>query len=163
MTFEELKFDIPNFTLHELTRTEHREYVKENRKLEQWQADKLAHLALAFLLPIRTYFGKPMHILSGYRCKPLNLAVGSSLVSQHTLCEAADFEIEGRTSGSGLFEVFEWIVKESELQFGQCIFELGEWIHISVGEPYRLRTRSRQALVYKENSDGTKGYEIYKG
>lgn len=160
MHLDKLKFNAPNFSLHELTKTSFREFIEENHKIEQWQADKLETLSNTILAPIRKKFG-PVIILSAYRCKPLNIAIGSSLISQHVLCEAADFEILGRRSGKPLFEVFEWIINESEIPYGQCIFELGEWIHISLGHPYRLKSRCSQALVYERDDDGKTGYRLY--
>jgi hypothetical protein len=64
--------------------------------------------------------------------------------------------------GHRLEDVFAWIVKESGLPFGQAILEgpngKVSWIHISLGEPWRAKDRSRQALTW----DG-KTYAPWKG
>ena len=58
--------------------------------------------------------------------------------------------------------MFAWIVKESGIPYGQAILEgpggKVSWIHVSLGEPYRAREKSRQALTW----DG-KTYAPWKG
>ena len=46
------------------------------------------------LCEIREFFGNPIHINSGYRCKEHNAKVGGSLRSQHTVGSAADFVVD---------------------------------------------------------------------
>ena len=48
-------------------------------------------------------------------------------------------------------ELHRWIVTESGLRYGQCILERPpgrSWVHVSLGEPWRLASRSRQALIF---------------
>ena len=85
------------------------DHVKKNLKL----------LAEAVLEPVRSHFGKPVRISSGYRSLPLNEAVGSKPSSQHIRGEAADFEIPGIPN----LEVAIWISKH--LQYDQVIWEYG--------------------------------------
>jgi hypothetical protein len=73
-------------------------------------------------------------------------------------CEAADFVVVGRTSGELLYEVFEWIYKESKIPFGQLIYELGSWIHLSLGEPFREKERCREVFTYREDAFGKRLY-----
>jgi hypothetical protein len=54
-------------------------------------APKVERLAVDVLQPIRDAIGRPMRILSGYRSRDLNRAVGGSVTSQHVRGEAADF------------------------------------------------------------------------
>jgi hypothetical protein len=72
--------------------------------------------------------------------------------------QAADIVVPGHR----LEDVFAWIVKESGLPFGQAILEgpggKVSWIHISLGEPWRAKDKSRQALTW----DG-KTYAPWKG
>lgn len=59
---------------------------------------KIVRLARDILEPIRAEVKRPLRILSGYRSKELNRAVGGSVTSQHARAEAADFtatDIEG--------------------------------------------------------------------
>jgi hypothetical protein len=59
--------------------------------------------------------------------------------------------------------VFRWIVSESGLRYGQVILEghtPGEptWIHLSLGEPWRVGSACRQALTF----DGAR-YSAWRG
>lgn len=54
---------------------------------------RLQSLAREVLEPIRTELGVGMRILSGYRSKALNDAVGGSVTSQHTHGEAVDWTV----------------------------------------------------------------------
>ena len=159
MSFEKLIWDVPHFSLSDMTKTENRAFVEENKKITQDQADKLSLICTGLLLPIWERWGAIV-ILSAYRCPKLNSAVGSSDKSQHLLCEAVDFEVLGRSRGKPLYEVFDWIRKESRIHFGQLIFELGEWIHISLGEPYRPKNKCMQVLEYKKDDKGKGYYEM---
>lgn len=136
-----------NFTLAELTATStglpNTPGAAEIEKL-QWLAEDL-------LQPIRDRFGA-IDISSGFRSPAVNRAVGSkNPYSQHIKGEAVDF-----IPKASLTEVFDWIVKESGLQFGQCIMErVGRkaWIHISL---HRAGKPNQQALTYNG-----KEYKIY--
>ena len=64
--------------------------------------------------------------------------------------EAADFHVKGVE----LTDVFNWIWKESGLNWGQLILEGWEvrkptWIHISLGAPYRPKKTSQQVLKFE--------------
>lgn len=50
----------------------------------------LVALVKNVLQPLRDAWGKPLEVNSGYRCKPLNVAVGGVESSQHRKGEAAD-------------------------------------------------------------------------
>lgn len=52
---------------------------------------KIERIARDILEPIRAEVQRPLRILSGYRSKELNRAVGGSVTSQHARGEAADF------------------------------------------------------------------------
>lgn len=52
--------------------------------------DSIQALVLDVLQPLRTAWGKPLVINSGYRCPELNEAVGGVATSQHMKGEAAD-------------------------------------------------------------------------
>lgn len=55
---------------------------------------RIERLARIGLQPVRDRLKRSMTILSGYRTKELNEAVGGSDTSQHALAEAADFTCE---------------------------------------------------------------------
>ena len=48
-----------------------------------------------YLQQIRTHFGKPVHINSGYRCATHNKKVGGAKASKHATGQAADIKING--------------------------------------------------------------------
>ena len=58
-------------------------------------AENLRRLAVEALEPVRARFGKPITILSGYRSKEHNRAVGGAPGSQHLSGQAADIRIAG--------------------------------------------------------------------
>lgn len=75
---------------------------------------------------VRTLFGLPVHINSGYRCPALNKAVGGVRHSAHLAGLAADIRIDGIAP----HEVTRRIAA-SDLAFDQCIDE-GTWTHLSI-------------------------------
>lgn len=142
----------PNFTFGELTSTGHANLLTKNRQEAATYLEAGKALA-AMLQVVRDHFKKPLHVHSAFRGPTLNAAVGGSKTSQHMKFEACDFHVDGFT----LQEVFDWIRKESGLKYGQVILEGRQpgkptWIHLSLGEPWREASKSRQQLSY----DGSK-------
>ena len=88
---------------------------------------------------VRTLFGKPVHINSGYRCPALNKAVGGVRNSAHLTGYAADIRINGVPPK----EVTRRIA-ESGIRFDQCIDE-GTWTHLSI-DP-RMRRQAFKAAT----------------
>lgn len=127
-----------NFTLDELckTNTEFPNVPDEKEKTF------LKLLAVFLLQPIRDEFGH-FDVSSGFRSVRVNKEVGGSTTSQHPEGQAGD----GRPKYACVFEVYEWIVNESGLDFGQCIIYPDEdkpFIHISLP---RLYKPNNQALI----------------
>ena len=144
----------PNFTIAELTRT--------STGLPNVPTDEhmvaLTALCSTLLEPVRARFG-PVSIHSGYRSAAVNAKIGGSETSQHMRGEAADLHVPGHS----LIEVFRWIVTESQLPYGQVILEghtpaEPSWIHLSLGEPWRVGSSCRQALTF----DGSR-YSAWRG
>lgn len=87
--------------------------------------------------PLRSAWGKPIVVNSGYRCVTLNCAVGGSPRSQHTKGEAADITAGSASENRQLFN----LVQELGLPFDQLIDEANyKWLHISYS---RARNRSQ--------------------
>lgn len=119
------------------------EFIKSNTafkyKIDNTPTDyikaKIQELIDNVLDPLRSYYGHPIYITSGYRCPELNSAVGGSKTSQHMKGEAADF-----TTGNiqDNIKLFFYIIEN--MNFDQIILERnGEWIHVSY-KPNELTT-----------------------
>lgn len=129
----------PNFTLAELTVTEH-------RKLDNTpDAKALANLQrlAAFLETVRTALGnKPIMINSAYRSKAVNDAVGSSDKSQHLIGCAADFRVPSMTPD----QVVRAIIA-AKLPFDQIIREFDSWTHISIPNTPTAKPRGSKLII----------------
>jgi zinc D-Ala-D-Ala carboxypeptidase len=131
----------PNFTLEELTHTDHREF--DNMP----DADELANLyRLAdFLEQVKVVLGnKPIMINSAFRSAEVNKAVGSSDKSQHRRGCAADIRVPGMTPD----EVVTAII-ESGLPFDQVIREFDRWTHVSIPNTEDSIPRSMALIIDK--------------
>ena len=146
----------PHFTFEELTRTSQTALQAKNRQEAQAFLKPLTELA-ELLEVIRTHFGKPLKINSGFRGAAVNAGTpGSSKTSQHMKGEAADIAIPGVDDA----EIHRWIVKDSGLKFGQCILERPpgrSWVHVSI-----CGTRDPKSCQQALTFDGTR-YKPYPG
>ena len=147
-----------NFTLSELTKSDTaiRKGINNNPNAEQ--IEKLKALCENILQPVRDHFGR-VKITSGFRSPELCHAIGSSVNSQHSKAEAADFECIGVDNA----ELFDWI--KSNLQPDQLILEFhtpGEpnsgWIHCSITEG-----TSRKQFLHAYKSEGKTKYKPILG
>jgi zinc D-Ala-D-Ala carboxypeptidase len=134
----------PNFSLEELTHTDHREF--DNMP----DADELANLyRLAdFLEQVKVVLGgKPIMINSAFRCAEVNKAVNSSDKSQHRRGCAADIRVPGMTPD----EVVTAII-ESGLPFDQVIREFDRWTHVSIPNTEDSAPRSMALIIDKQGT-----------
>lgn len=150
-----------NFTLFDLTRTDHADLQAENREVSETELVKLAELA--WLLERCVFFMQsPIDVHSGRRFYKLNARVGGSSKSQHMLCEAADISPRGPDTPEAIEAAFRRLadaVRSGLLHVGQLILEsmpgVGRegrklWIHVSLGLPYREQARCGQILTMKD-------------
>lgn len=133
-----------HFSLAEMTRSEtaSRRGIDNTPPAPARRA--LKRLCEEVLEPVRLHFGRPVIVTSGYRSPVLNAVIGGALRSQHTLGEAADFTVAGRSN----IAVCCWIA--SNLAFDQLIYEFGEagWIHVSWREAgRRMETLSARRVA----------------
>ena len=128
----------PNFTLEELTHTDHREFTNEPNDLEK---NNLKRLAILLEQVKGLLGGKPIMVNSGFRSKQVNDAVGSSDRSQHRVGAACDFRVPSMTPD----EVVKAVIA-SDIPFDQIIREFDRWTHISVPNEATGKPR-RQALI----------------
>jgi len=137
----------PNFTLQELTVTDHREFDNEPNESETKNLQRLAE----FLELVKTLLGgKPVIVNSAFRSKQVNDSVGSKDTSQHRSGCAADLRVLG-ISPDGVVKA----VIASDLAFDQVIREFDRWTHISVPSNPDDKPR-RQALII--DKQGTRPY-----
>ena len=142
----------PNFTLEELTVTNHRTLDNTPNSSEINNLRRLAEM----LEEVKTLLdGKPIMINSGFRSKAVNDAVGSKDSSQHRVGCAADIRVPGLTPD----QVVKAIIGSS-IAFDQIIREFatpegGGWTHISVpNNPSGIPRK--QALIIDKS--GTRAY-----
>lgn len=140
-----------HFTVADLTKTNRGEFQKQNRILDDAQIQTLRNTA-GLMEVVWNILGVPIFVESGYRCPPLNKAVGSTDKSQHLKCEAVDFTTRGMEVGDA-FRLIWKEIKEGRLTVGQLIFETAErlygtssWVHISLGHPWRDQAKCNQIL-----------------
>ena len=124
-----------NFSLAEMTVTSQKFPNVPNTE----EAAKLTILCNKVLEPLRSHFGKPVHVNSGFRSKKVNDAVGSHDTSQHRLGEASDIEIPEVSN----YDLACYI--RDHMSFDQVILESyhhgdpsSGWVHVSYREG-RLR------------------------
>ena len=114
----------PNFTLEELTFTDHREFDNTPNETERANLVRLA----ALLERVKTALGNaPVMVNSAFRCKQVNDAVGSKDTSQHRLGCAADIRVPSLTPDQVVKAIM-----AAKLPFDQLIREFDRWTHISV-------------------------------
>jgi zinc D-Ala-D-Ala carboxypeptidase len=95
-----------NFTLQELIKSDTaiRKGINNNPNAEQ--IEKLKLLCEKILQPVRDHFGR-VKVTSGIPFPQLCQAIGSSINSQHSRAEAADFECVGVDNA----ELADWITE----------------------------------------------------
>lgn len=98
--------------------------------------DNLKKLAIFVFEKIRSKFNTPIYIISGYRSKELNDAVGGATKSDHMNGMAIDIDMDGRGTVTNK-EIFNYV--KDNLDYKTLIWEFGndenpDWVHISYDE-----------------------------
>ena len=137
----------PNFTLEELTTTDHREFKNEPNLTE---TENLKRLAVLLEQVKSVLGGVPIMVNSAFRSKQVNDAVGSKDTSQHRVGCAADIRVPGMTPD----QVVKAIIA-AKLPFDQLIREFDSWTHISVTNDLKGKPRNQVLIIDKQ---GTKLY-----
>jgi zinc D-Ala-D-Ala carboxypeptidase len=136
-----------NFSLDELTHTDHREFDNVPNESELANLKRLA----AFLETVKsTIGGKVVIVNSAFRSKQVNDAVGSSDRSQHRLGCAADIRVPQMTPD----EVVKAIIAAG-LPFDQVIREFDRWTHVSIPNTADAKPRGQKLIIDKT---GTRPY-----
>ena len=127
----------PNFTLEELTHTDHRELdntpttaekcIIDGKEVTVNAYENLPRLA-NFLEQIKVLLGgKPIIVNSAFRSEAVNTAVKSKNTSDHRRGCAADIRVPGMTPD----EVVRAIIA-SDLPYQQVIREFDRWTHVAI-------------------------------
>jgi uncharacterized protein YcbK (DUF882 family) len=137
----------PNFTLEELTHTDHREFDNTPNDTELANIVRLAD----FLEQVKVVLGgKPIMVNSAFRCKQVNDAVGSKDTSQHRIGCAADIRVPGMTPD----QVVKAIIAAG-IGYDQVIREFDRWTHISIPNTVATAPRKQALIIDKA---GTRAY-----
>ena len=144
-----------NFSLIEFTKSQTAERKGIENTPNEIHTIAMEALCHNILERVRSAFGKPVMINSGYRSPALCEAIGSKSTSQHCNGEAADIEIYGVSN----YDLAKYI--ENNLNFDQLILECWDgvepnsgWVHVSyVGDT----TNRKDVLTYTKADGYTKG------
>lgn len=137
----------PNFTLEELTHTDHREFDNTPNDAEMANLVRLAE----FLEDVKVVLGgKPIIVNSAFRSSEVNRAVGSTDKSQHRRGCAADIRVPGMTPD----EVVKAII-DAGLPYDQVIREFDRWTHVSIPNTEDAAPRTMSLIIDKS---GTRAY-----
>lgn len=137
----------PNFTLAELTVTDHREFKNEPNPTETENLKRLANLLEQVKVAIG---GKPVMVNSAFRSKQVNDAVGSKDTSQHRIGCAADIRVPGMVPDAVVKAII-----AAKLPFDQLIREFDRWTHISIPNDTKGKPRGQVLII---DSKGTRPY-----
>lgn len=137
----------PNFTLAELTATDHREFKNEPNPTETENLKRLANLLEQVKVAIG---GKPVMVNSAFRCKEVNDAVGSKDTSQHRIGCAADIRVPGMVPDAVVKAII-----AAKLPFDQLIREFDRWTHISIPNDPKGKPRGQVLII---DAKGTRPY-----
>ena len=137
----------PNFTLEDLTHTDHREFDNAPNDAELANLVRLAD----FLEQIKSVLGgKPIMVNSAFRSKQVNDAVGSKDTSQHRIGCAADIRVPSMMPD----QVVKAIIA-SGIGYDQVIREFDRWTHVSIPNTVAIAPRKQALIIDKA---GTRAY-----
>lgn len=133
-----------NFTIAEMTYSSTAKMKGINNTPSPTVVKNLNALIDNVLQPLRDWYGKPIHVTSGYRCKALNKAVGGVWNSQHMTGEAADI-VGHNYAMPETKKLFDGIINLG-LPFDQLIWEKNKqgsyWVHVSFSTRNRKQIKS---------------------
>lgn len=117
-----------NFSWEEFQRSSKAEELGiDNSIPDESIAAQVRSLVVTVLQPLRSAFGKPLHINSGYRCPALNKALKGAKNSHHTKGQAADI------ASDNPHELAKFVLQK-KLPFDQMIL-YSTFVHISHKHP----------------------------
>ena len=147
-----------NLSLAEVTKSLTAKRLGIDNTPDDWTIENLRAVAGEIFQPVRSAFGCPIYVSSGYRSEELNRAIGGSVRSQHIQGRALDLDADvfGRCTNG---EIFRYIL--NNLTFDQLIWEFGDsdnpdWVHVSYVRDGLNRGRCLKAC---RDDDGKVYYE----
>ena len=132
----------PNFTLAELTATDHPN-LQTQPTVEQ--VINLVYLCAAVLQPLRDLYGQPIIVTSGFRSQALNTKIGGVNNSYHLQGLAADLRVKSESEAFALFCLLKNIPAVD-----LCLFEkqgTARWLHVQTV----LNRQPRREFNYNYN------------
>ena len=148
-----------NLTLAECTKSLTAARLGIDNTPDEWTTENLKAIAECVFQPLRSAFGCPIYVSSGYRSEELNAAIGGSKRSQHIQGRALDLDADvfGRCTNSQIFN----FIKDN-LEFDQLIWEFGDqdnpdWVHVSYVRDGINRKRCLKAC---RGDNGKTTYEV---
>jgi uncharacterized protein YcbK (DUF882 family) len=124
------------FTLDELTVSDTAQRKGIDNTPDAIAVANLKALVENILDPLRSAYGRPITVTSGYRSNRLNTAVGGAVGSQHMSGQAADITVGTAAQNKALYE----LIQRLKLPYDQLIsakYKYG-WVHVSY-DPKRNR------------------------
>ena len=147
-----------NLSLAEVTKSLTAKRLGIDNTPDDWTIENLRAIAGEVFQPVRSAFGCPIYVSSGYRSEELNRAIGGSVRSQHIQGRALDLDADvfGVCTNA---EIFRFIL--NNLTFDQLIWEFGDsdnpdWVHVSYVRDGLNRGRCLKAC---RDDDGKVYYE----
>jgi hypothetical protein len=133
-----------NFSLEELTHTDHRQYDNTPNDKELENLKRLAE----FLEEVKAALGgRPVMVNSAFRSKQVNDAVGSKDTSQHRIGCAVDIRVPKLTPD----EVVRIIISAG-LPYDQVIREFNSWTHVSIPNTVDAKPRNQALIIDKSGT-----------
>ena len=151
-----------NLSLAEATKSTTAKRLGINNTPDEWTTENLRQVAVNIFQPLRSAFGCPIYVSSGYRSPELNTAIGGSSRSQHVEGRALDLDADVY-GGCTNAQIFNWI--KENLEFDQLIWEFGDddnpdWVHVSYVYDGINRKRCLKAC---RDDNGKTYYEVIFG
>lgn len=116
------------FTIAEMAKSDTADCRGIDNRIPKDLLPNVENLIDKVLDPLRSWYGRPVYVNSGYRCPELNRAVGGVGTSYHLTGCAADIDVYSRTENQKLFDYIRERLPYTEvgLEGG------GRWVHVAL-------------------------------
>ncbi len=141
-----------NFSFREFEHTDYEEFKYQNMINTTEVRDNIIELVEELVQPLRSVWGKPLRISSGYRCAALNAHIRGSATSAHLKGLACDIVPDGNPTKEERIRFIQWAIayfQNNGFKFDQLIDEHDSkgnyWLHIGWKN---LNGEQRQQVKY---------------